>query len=185
MHYVNIKILHTHQDHFTDISCGVKIGQNIAHFEWVQSQKSPSSLRNVTQHANTITRQNRDCAPACCVTAWYLFKARARSSFCKWPYPDTIMKLFCVYSEESPLTSFLTGISLLQTVYTVDIFPWNFGVIQVRGFLTNYLDYQGMQWLTSYKHAYMYIINTIQPTDCRERKVIKEPLREFKIFNSG
>lgn len=35
------------------------------------------------------------------------------------------------------------------------------------------------QWLTSNKHIYMYMINTIQPTDFSERKVIKEPLREF------
>lgn len=62
-----------------------------------------------------------------------------------------------LYSEESHSTSFLTGISLLQTVYTVDIFPWNFGVIQVRGFLTNHLDYQGNGWRVTVTNTYTCI----------------------------
>lgn len=57
------------------------------------------------------------------------------------------MELFIVYSEAIPYFAIDTFYYRYQFItsflhlYTVDIFPWNFGVIQVREFLTNYLDF--------------------------------------------
>lgn len=151
-----------------DISCGVKIGQNITHVKWVQSQKSPSSLRNVTIHADTITRRNRDCAPAWCVTAWYLFTAHALSSFCKWSYPDNIINLFCILKRV--LRHLFLPVSVTNCLH-FSLELWS----DTGAWILHKLLGLSMQWLTSNKHIYIYMINTIQPTDCRERKVIKDP----------
>lgn len=163
-----------------DISCGVKIGQNITHVKWVQSQKSPSSLRNVTLHADTITRRNRDCAPAWCVTAWYLFTARALSSFCKWSYPDNIINLFCILKRV--LRHLFLPVSVTNCLH-FSLELWS----DTGAWILDKLLGLSRQWLTSYsnKHTYMYMINTIQPTDLVIGKLSKNHYGSLKYSTVG
>lgn len=70
--------------------------------------------------------------------------------------------LLCVFWRES--FDIFSYRYQLQTVYIVDIFPWNFGVIQVRGFLTNYLDYEGNGWRVTNTHTCIWLIQYSRQT---------------------